>query len=152
MDKVHLHLLINHLPIFSSIIGAFVLAVGIIAKSKTTRMTSYILLIGATLGAIITNNTGESAEDKLEDQPGYSHELIHEHEEAAEACLPFFFATGLTAAVLFYLDKKDKKIARPLSFVLLALSITAFALAARAGYLGGYIKHNEIRPAEMRAE
>jgi hypothetical protein len=40
MDQTHIHLLLTHLPVFGSIIGGFVLAYAIWAKSDQTKIAA----------------------------------------------------------------------------------------------------------------
>jgi len=50
MNQTHIHLLITHLPIFGSMIGAFVLLYGIFTKSIQTKTAAYLVLILSSLG------------------------------------------------------------------------------------------------------
>lgn len=61
MNPTHIHLMITHLPIFGSILGALVLAYGIYVKSEQTKSAAYYLFIIAAIGAGIAYATGESA-------------------------------------------------------------------------------------------
>lgn len=54
MDQTHLHLSINHLPIFGSILGGLVLAYGLWTKSNQTKIAAYYLLIISSIGAGIS--------------------------------------------------------------------------------------------------
>ncbi len=51
MNQTHIHLLITHLPIFGSILGAIVLAQGIWTKTEQTKVAAYYLFILAAIGA-----------------------------------------------------------------------------------------------------
>lgn len=70
MDQTHLHLLITHLPIIGSILGALVLAYGIWTKTYQTQVAAYGVLIISSIGAGISYLTGEAAEETVENKYG----------------------------------------------------------------------------------
>jgi hypothetical protein len=71
MSQVHLHLLITHLPVFGSILGAFVLMYGMWAKSNPTKNAAYFIFIISAIGAAIAYLTGEGAEEAVENLQGF---------------------------------------------------------------------------------
>jgi type IV secretory pathway VirB2 component (pilin) len=83
MTQTHIHLLITHLPIFGSILGAIVLAYGIWTKSNETKVAAYILLLISSIGAGIAYLTGEAAEETVENIQGVVESTIKSHEEFA---------------------------------------------------------------------
>ena len=83
MDQTHIHLLITHLPIFVSILGAFVLAHGLWTKSNQTKMAAYNLFIISAIGSGIAYLTGEGAEERVENIQGVVEATIKQHEEFA---------------------------------------------------------------------
>lgn len=144
MDPVHIHLLITHLPIFGSFIGALVLVWGMIYKSQPTKNIAFIVLILSAIGAAVANATGEAAEEVVEHIAGVSHDVIHEHEEAAELAFILQLIMGAFALLSFFLAWKKSGFARITSFVTLLVGLAAFSMVARAGYYGGKIRHSEI--------
>jgi hypothetical protein len=66
MSDAHIHLVITHLPIFGSILGALVLGYGFLSKSDSTKIASYFLFIISAIGAGIAYITGEGAEEAVE--------------------------------------------------------------------------------------
>lgn len=76
MDQAHLHLIINHLPVFGSILGGIVLAYGLWTKTNQTKVAAYILFIISSIGAGISYLTGEAAEETVENIAGVSKDLI----------------------------------------------------------------------------
>ena len=51
MDTAYIHLLINHLPVFGSILGAMVLVHGLYAKSDATKIAAYNIFTLSSIGA-----------------------------------------------------------------------------------------------------
>lgn len=144
MDFGHLHLLINHLPVFGSILGSLVLIIGIYKKSETTIIASYLLLILAAFGAFVAFLTGEPAEDAIEKIGGISENAIELHEDFAFITLIILIVLGLVSFVGWFLIVKKMEIARVTSFIILFVAIGSFILAARTAYLGGKIRHTEF--------
>lgn len=146
MDQTHLHLLITHLPIFGSLLGTLVLGFGMWKKSGTTILASYYVLMLSTFGAGIAYLTGESAEETVENLPGVSEYAIEQHADFALYALLALIAVGIAAAVGGVLFNTTKNaFAKPVAQVTLFLALLSFGLVARTGYLGGQIRHTEIK-------
>lgn len=155
MDSTHLHLMLNHFPIIGTILGMGVMAYGYFTRSEATRNAALLTWVAMALLAIPVFLTGEPAEDKVEGLAGVSEALIGQHEDAAELAIWTMEALGLLSLLAFFL-KVNKKMLTGAAF---ALSLLTFGLMARTGYLGGQIRHTEIRsgaaalaPAEQGTE
>jgi len=144
MDQTHLHLLITHLPIFGSLIGAILLGYGIWRKSDTTILASYYLFIVSTIGTIIAYITGEAAEETVENIQGISESVIEQHADFALFALIGIIILGVSALVGVFASRKNSPFSKVMTMVTLFLSLLSFALVARTGYLGGQIRHTEI--------
>lgn len=144
MNLTHLHLLLNHLPIFGSILGGFVLFYGLYTKSNPTKMAAYFVLIASSLGAVITYLTGEPAEESIENIQGISKSMIEEHEEFAGIALVALIILGVASLVGLFLTFKKSPLTRTVAAITLVISLISFGLIARAGYIGGLIRHTEI--------
>jgi len=144
MNLTHLHLLITHLPIFGSIIGAFVLLYGISTKSYQTMIAAYYIFIVSALGAAAAYFTGEAAEETVEDIKGVVESTIKEHEEIAYFAFVSLLILGLASIVGLFLAMKKSTTTRTAAIVIVLLSLVSFGLVARTGYLGGQIRHTEL--------
>jgi uncharacterized membrane protein len=144
MDQAHLHLLITHLPIFGSILGAFVLGYGIWSKSNQTKIAAYGLFIISAIGTGIAYLTGEGAEEAVEELPGVVENLIKQHEEFAMFALVGLIVLGVSSLFSLYVTIKNSIQVKTVALVTLFISIISFGLVARTGYLGGQIRHTEI--------
>ncbi|HTN07448.1 DUF2231 domain-containing protein [Agriterribacter sp.] len=144
MNQAYMHLLTNHIPVLAIIFGIIILIWGIISRKKEIKMVAYFLFLAASLGGLVTFNTGEAAEDVAEKIEGISKTLIHDHEEAGETAIYLIGAMGILAVFGFYAEVKNKKMASPVSIIVLIFAIITFVLTARASYLGGKIRHTEM--------
>jgi uncharacterized membrane protein len=144
MNQAHIHLLFNHLPVFGSLIGGFVLIHGIFTKNKQTKMAAYIVFIVSAMGAGIVYYSGEGAEEAVEHIPLIAGNMIEEHEEFAIFALISFIGLGISSLIALFLSFKNSAFAKSMAFVTLAITLVSFVLVARTGYLGGQIRHTEI--------
>ena len=144
MTQTHIHLLITHLPIFGSILGAIVLAYGIWSKSNETKVAAYILLVISSIEAGIAYLTGEAAEETVEKIQGVVESTIKSHEEFALFALISLIILGIASIFGLFLTLRKSKLITTTAFVILAISLISFGLVARTGYLGGQIRHTEI--------
>lgn len=149
MDQTHIHLLINHLPIFGSILGGFVLANGIYSKSDQTNIAAYYVLIISSIGAVIAYLTGEAAEETVEDLQGISKVFLDQHEDASVFALGALITLGVVALAALFLTIKKSPYSRTIAIGTLILSLVSFGIIARTGYLGGQIRHTELNSAPI---
>ena len=144
MSQVHLHLLITHLPVFGSILGALVLGYALWVKSNRTKIAAYFIFIISAIGAAIAYFTGEGAEEAVEKIQGVSENIIKLHEDAAMYALISLIALGVMSVVAMVVSRIKTSFIRTTSIFVLIISLVSFGLVARTGYLGGQIRHTEI--------
>lgn len=145
MNPTHIHLLITHLPIFGSILGAIVLAQGIWTKSNSAKIAAYYVLIISSIGAGISYLTGEAAEETVENIQGIAETMIEEHEEFALFALISLIILGVAAIGGLILTIKRSALTSTIAKFTLFIAVISFVLVARTGYLGGQIRHTEIK-------
>ena len=97
MNATHLHIILVHAPVAALLFGALSLKIGTFWNSRPAQFLGYATIFAGILAAFAAGATGEEAEEALEAVGGFSHELIHEHEEAAEG---FMFGIWLRSSVL----------------------------------------------------
>ena len=149
MNQTHLHLLLTHLPIYGSILGAIVLVYALWTKSNQTKIAAYIVFILSSLGAGIAYLTGEAAEETVEDIQGIAKKQIEEHEEIAIVALVLLIILGLASIIGLFLTLRKPLLTKTTAWIILFISIISFAVIAWTGYLGGQIRHTEINPTAM---
>jgi hypothetical protein len=144
-EPIHLHLLVNHVPV----IGVpFVVVLLVIALIRGTDEGARLSLWASVVAALLTIPvylTGEPAERALRpwDAARTLRPLMHEHEDAARWALIACLLFGAVAAGFLVLDRR-RPIRRSSLVVLLVVGLFASAVLARASLLGGYIRHPEI--------
>lgn len=151
MDQTHIHLLITHLPIFGSLLGALVLAHGLMTKTAQTNVAGYYVLVLSAIGAGISYITGEETEESVENLPGVLESIMEEHEEFALFALIGLCALGVLALIGIYATFKASAHQWAIAKFTLVVALVSFGLVARTGYLGGQIRHTEIRTSTSPA-
>jgi len=149
MNQTHVHLLINHLPVFGSILGAIVLAHALWTKSDQIKIAAYSLFILSAIGAAIAYATGEAAADMVEKIPGVLKDNIEQHESFAFVSLIASIILGTVSIVGIYLTIIQSSLTRRFASVVFFIAIIHFGLAARTGYLGALIRHPEINSTSI---
>lgn len=144
MSQVHLHLLITHLPVFGSLLGALVLVHGLWTKTNQTKNAAYFVFIISALGAIIAYLTGEPAEEAVEKIQGVLENKIELHEDSALYALISLIALGGLSVFALVINRFKPSLVKSTAIIILFVSLISFALVARTGYLGGQIRHTEI--------
>ena len=145
MNQTYLHLIFSHLPIFGSILGGLVLAHALWTKSNQTKIAAYYLLIISSIGAGVSYLTGEGAEETIENLQVVSESIIEKHEDFALYALIGLIILGLSSLVGLFVTLKKHSLIRVVAIFTLVLSLVSFGLVARTGFLGGQIRHSEIR-------
>jgi hypothetical protein len=156
MNAAHIHLITNHLPVLGLLFSGIALLWGILSKSRHTLFLAFSLTFVSSVGGFIAGNTGEAAEEAVENIIGISHDAIHEHEEAAEAAMPFIIASGILSLAAGFLLFKHHSFARFAQWALLLAVVGGCSLSMRAGLLGGKIRHaqeiNSDAPPHQESE
>lgn len=89
--------------------------------------------------------TGDKAEHAVEEMAGFSHDYIHEHEEAAELFMKPIYLLGLLSIFGLVGISKNRKSEKIVSFCVLGIAAICLFLSKEVGTSGGEIRHTEIR-------
>ncbi len=144
MTAAHLHLLLNHAPLFGIAFGILGLAWALVRKNEHVGKAALGLLVLAGVLVLPVYLSGENAEDIVEDQVGVSNDAIEAHEDAALAAA---IATGVVGAVALVLLVvfREKVLPRSATAMALVLALAAGVWIGYVANLGGQINHPEIR-------
>lgn len=148
MDATHLHLLLNHFPIIGTLLGVGVMAYGYITASDEVKKAALWTWAAMAVIAIPVFLTGEPAEETVENLPAVSEAMIEAHEEAAEWALWLMEALGVLSLLTLAFFKMKPVSSKTFVLISMLLSLATFAAMARTGYLGGQIRHSEIRKSQ----
>lgn len=151
MTGAHLHLLVNHAPIFGALFALALLAASFIWSPDVLRRTALVVLIGTGLAAAAADYTGDPAEDAIRGFPGVRRAVIHEHEEMGDNSYIAAAVVGVLSLGALWRWRRA-----PLPRGVAAGSLVAAAVVSGmmvyTGLLGGRVRHTEVRPGATPAD
>lgn len=151
MNAAHYHLIINHIPVLATFFSIGILSWGLLANNKAIKKVALVGFLVAGISVLAAYQSGESAEDIVEEIPAVTHDSIEEHEEAADLSRWMTLALGLGAVGGMYLLTKSTQNVTTYLWILLAYSLFTAASLAYTANLGGMIRHTEIVDTESTA-
>ncbi len=147
MDATHLHLLVNHLPIVGTFLALPLLVLALLRRADAGALhAAALVLVLAGAGAIVAEETGESAEERVEHLAGTDEGALETHEERAEVATPVAVVTALLAIAAVAARALRPGLAGTVATVVtLASAIGSAGTMAWVGQSGGLIRHPELR-------
>lgn len=145
MNGAHWHLVVNHFPIISPLVGAMILITGLIFKSEPVKRTACMIFIIGALTSIVAMTTGEGAEEVVEKLNGVTENYIEQHEESAETFAILSYILGGISLLGLWVSFKQKAYSNIVAYLTLVLAIGILFFAQQTGTTGGEIRHTEIR-------
>ena len=143
MNYPHLHLMINHAPVIGAIVAVLLLGWALVRRRRDFIRLSLVVTLLAGLSVYPAFFTGDEAHEQLEDVQGFDHDLVHEHEDAADWALRCMLGTAVIAALGLWVSRKDREVPRWVGLVSMAALLFSISVLARTAYLGGEIRHPE---------
>ena len=144
MSLVHLHLLTNHIPVIGLPLIAFVLLAALWMKNSDVAKLGLVMLAGVAVLSIIPYATGDSAAHAVRNIAGVARATVREHDDSAGWAFDGTCVIG--ALALWYLwSYRRRELPRKIIGISFAAVLFVSAMMARTAYLGGLIRHTEIR-------
>ena len=150
MNFVHLHLMINHSPLYATLFAFFFVLIGMMIRNRGVVTAGLIIAIVAALCGGAAYLTGDQAADIIGNGPpiaGVDTKLIHEHDLAAGFVLLSSSVAAVAAIAVLFVGRKRGERPRWMEVVMVVLLLWSFSVVARTALLGGRIHHPEVRPA-----
>ncbi len=144
MNEVHVHLMLNHLPVVGSFFAVMLLASAVWRRSDELIKVAFGAFVLIAVVTVPTYKTGDAAQMMVDDLPGVTMEAIRHHESAAQISGSCVMVVGLMALIGLILFRK-KPASMKFAFLVLALSLVAAGTLAWTANLGGQVRHTEIR-------
>lgn len=144
MNDAYLHLVINHLPVFSMLFGLIILIWGLFKKNIPFQKLAMVLFVVGAVASYVAVETGEGAEDVVEEYaPSISHDLIHDHEEAAEISMWLSIVAGGISLLGLFIIGENHRYDKILAAVLVVTALASVGMLMYTAYEGGKIRHPE---------
>lgn len=145
LNGAHIHLLVNHVPVFGTIGAALLIVWGLLRKSEEVLRVGLVLFVLIAIATWGVKLTGDPAEHTIIGMAGVQRAMIHEHEQAADWATMAISLGGILALLTLFLLHGRRAAATAMSWVTVLVGIFGFVVVARAATLGGEIRHPEIR-------
>ena len=152
MNAAHVHLVVNHIPLFAALFGGALLAFGLWKNEPALKSAGLVLGLIAGLSAFAAVQSGGRAEDIVEDLAGTNEVALEQHEEAAELTQWAAILLGVVSLVGLALPKDRGSMRTRVEWLAIALFVVTLAMVARTANLGGPIRHPEISAAPPPAD
>src|SRR6478736_8322049 len=120
----YIHVVLNHLPIYGTILGVLALAISLLLRSRAAQVTALtITLVGAASAypVLISGQRAYKAIRGMSDDTGA--EWLDEHMDRAEKTIGAFYFLAFLALAGLLIPIKWPRTGLPLSAVALALAI-----------------------------
>lgn len=143
MSIVHLHLILNHVPVIGMAFALLILSVAAWRRNDGMGRLGLAVMVGLAVVTAAVFLTGEPAEEAVEKVATVSEAMIHPHEEAAEASL---IATGIAGALALIALGVYRRRALPrwVTGAAFTAALVASTMLGWTANLGGRIRHTEI--------
>jgi hypothetical protein len=153
LDLLHkpeyIHVMLNHLPIYGTILGAVALVISLILRSRAAQITALILTLIAGASAYPVLVTGQGAYKTVRSMADDSGaDALDEHMDRAEKTIGAFYFLAVLALAGLLVPIKWPKAGLPLAVATLAVSVICSGIAVYIAQAGGQVRHAEFRPSE----
>jgi len=145
----YIHVVLNHLPIYGTILGALALAISLVLRSRAAQITALVITLVAAASAYPVFVTGQKAYKTIRstsDDAGA--DWLDEHMERAEKTIGAFYFLAALAVAGLIVPIKWRKSAVPMASVTLAAAILCSGISVYIAQAGGRVRHPEFRPSE----
>ncbi len=146
MNPAQWHLAINHLPTLGAPLAALLLAWGMWRRSRELLRAALGFAVVLSIATWFVVQSGERAEEYVEDAAWFEEPIVHDHEEHAELALKIMLVAGLISAVALWQLRGEREVGRVWPATALAALLVSSGFIGWAALKGGEIRHTEVRP------
>ncbi len=144
MSSIHLHLLLNHVPVIGSVLGVLLLAAALARRSDELGKAALGLFTLLAAASVVVFFTGEPAEELVAKLPGFSEAVTERHEDVALIAVVVMGLTGLFCLITLAVFRR-RPLAGWVTPVALIASLGTVGIMGYTANLGGQIRHTELR-------
>src|SRR5687767_6055512 len=143
MNPAHIHLMLNHVPLFGALAVTILCGLALLRRQQGLARGGLLVAVLTAIVGVAVYLTGEPAEELVEDLPGVSEAVLETHEEIALVATVVLGAFGVLAVIGLIAFRHG--VTMGFTRALLAASFVPLAAVAYTAYLGGQVRHSEIR-------
>jgi len=158
----HLHIVLNHLPIYGAIfaLGLFLTSIHFKSwfvptfhlKSGDVKQASLVLFVLLGLSTIPAYITGAAARWAYQGRSDVSMDVVLAHQDAALAAFLFLGMTGCVAWIALWQRRRFDRVHASSLYGVLILAVISVILLIRTGSVGGTIVRPDLHEGAQAAE
>jgi hypothetical protein len=144
----YIHVTLNYLPIYGTILGALALAISLVLRNRAAQITALILTLIAGVSAYPVLVSGQRAyKTTIRGMSGDAGaDALDEHMDRAEKTIGVFNFMAVLALAGLLVPIKWPKAGLPLAAATLAVTVICAGIAIYIAQPGDRIRHPEFRP------
>ena len=146
MNAPHIHIALTHIPVIGIIFSGILLLIAFLTMDKKWQRVSYWFIFFVAISTIPVYLSGEPTEEIIEKLAGVSESFIEEHETIALISFIAMEALGLLSIIGLIIYRNRPMFPGSFQAGMLLSTFIIMVLFTYTAYLGGHIRHSEIRP------
>ena len=146
MNAPHIHIALTHIPVIGIIFSGILLLIAFLTMDKKWQRVSYWFIFFVAISAIPVYLSGEPTEEIIEKLAGVSESVIEEHETIALISFIAMEALGLLSIIGLIIYRNRPMFPGSFQAGMLLFTFIIMTMFTYTAYLGGHIRHSEIRP------
>src|SRR5580700_8583859 len=120
----YIHVVLNHLPIYGTILGALALAVSLVLRSRAAQITALVITLVAATAAYPVLISGQRAYKVIRNSSDDAgQEALDEHMDRAEKTIALFYLLALVSLSGLLVPIKWPRTGAPLAVATLLLAL-----------------------------
>ena len=142
VDAAYLHLLVNHVPIILTVIGALAAVLAIVTRRRAIWLYALVSLTLSGVSAYPVMATGDAAKDIMKDRWYVTRDALEAHEEAGDFAMWVLLAMGAASGYAWWRMVRREPTGVPpmwLGALVVVMSLAGTAATTVAAYRGGNI-------------
>jgi hypothetical protein len=148
----YIHVVLNHLPIYGTILGALALVISLVLRSRAAQVTALTITLVAAASAypvFISGQRAYKAIRGMSDDTGA--EWLDEHMDRAEKTIGAFYFLAALALAGLLVPIRWPRSAMLFAALTLVVAILCSGIAVYIAQAGGRVRHPEFRPSETQS-
>jgi uncharacterized membrane protein len=140
----HVHLLLNHVPTFGTVLGIGLLLLAFSRRSDDLKKVGLEVFFVVALATLPAYLSGVAAQEPLRELDDVSRTAIAAHQDAALWAFLLMQVTGALAWLGLWQFRRRTQLPRRAVAVVLALALVTLAAMTRTALIAGGIRHPEV--------
>lgn len=149
MSAVHFHLIINHFPVISLLLGCMVLFSGLVVRSESVKRVGLAIFVLAAVCSVLTVLTGNESAEVFGHSDQILNATIHQHRQAADTFAVLSYMLGIAALLGLWTSFHRHAVASFIVIFCLLFCIMVLRYGIPAATTGTSIRHTEIKSTQV---